>query len=111
VNTKTTLEYPFARYNAKSADYRYSQDEYTKFLEGGRLNCSSVACAHILLADPGWSKEETDYLFDLIREYNFQFYIVADRYEFPGGPLRSMEVRYPRSRPFTYLVLALGLEG
>jgi hypothetical protein len=34
VNTKTIPEYPFARYNAKSADYTYSQDEYTKFLEG-----------------------------------------------------------------------------
>jgi SANT/Myb-like domain of DAMP1 len=63
------------------------------------------------LADPEWSKEETDYLFNLICEYDSRFYIVADRYEFPGGPPRSMEVRYIRSWPFTYLGLALGLEG
>ncbi|KAI0254860.1 hypothetical protein BJV78DRAFT_882194 [Lactifluus subvellereus] len=73
-NTDPDAEYPFARYNSKSADFTYSQDEYTKFLE-----------------DPEWTKEETDYLFNLIREYDARFYIVADRYEFPGGPPRSME--------------------
>ncbi|KAI9447885.1 hypothetical protein H4582DRAFT_2107334 [Lactarius indigo] len=73
-NTDPNAEYPFARYNAKSADYTYSQDEYTKLLE-----------------DPEWTKEETDYLFNLVREYDSRFYIVADRYEFATGPPRSME--------------------
>jgi DNA methyltransferase 1-associated protein 1 len=73
-NTDPDAEYPFARYNAKSPDYSYSEDEYTKFLE-----------------DPEWTKEETDYLFNLIREYDSRFYIVNDRYDFPGGPPRSME--------------------
>jgi DNA methyltransferase 1-associated protein 1 len=45
-------------------------------------------------ADPEWTKEETDYLFNLIREYDTRFYIVNDRYDFPGGPPRSMEVSY-----------------
>ena len=49
-----------------------------------------------LLADPEWTKEETDYLFNLVREYDSRFYIVADRYEFATGPPRSMEVRYVR---------------
>ncbi|KAI0000025.1 hypothetical protein BJV77DRAFT_975919 [Russula vinacea] len=73
-NTDPDAEYQFARYNAKSPDYTYSEDEYTKFLE-----------------DPEWTKEETDYLFNLIREYDSRFYIVNDRYDFPGGPARSME--------------------
>ncbi|KAI0276322.1 hypothetical protein BGY98DRAFT_986364 [Russula aff. rugulosa BPL654] len=73
-NTDPDAEYPFARYNAKSPDYTYSEEEYTKYLE-----------------DPEWTKEETDYLFNLIREYDSRFYIVNDRYDFPGGPPRSME--------------------
>ncbi|KAI0005162.1 hypothetical protein BJV74DRAFT_807369 [Russula compacta] len=73
-NTDPDAEYPFARYNVKSHDYTYSQEEYTKFLE-----------------DPEWTKEETDYLFNLVREYDSRFYVVSDRYEFPSGPLRSME--------------------
>ena len=43
--------------------------------------------------DKEWTKEETDYLFDLVREYDARWYIVADRYDFLGGPPRSMEVR------------------
>lgn len=27
-------EYPFAKYNVQNADYTYSQDEYTRLLEG-----------------------------------------------------------------------------
>ncbi len=48
------------------------------------------------LADAEWTKEETDYLFNLVREYDSRFYIVADRYEFHTGPPRSMEVSYIR---------------
>jgi SANT/Myb-like domain of DAMP1 len=53
-------------------------------------------------ADPEWTKEETDYLFNLIREYDTRFYIVNDRYDFPGGPPRSMEVSYSNLWPSTY---------
>lgn len=42
--------------------------------------------------DKDWTKEETDYLFDLVRRYDQRFYIVADRYEYPGGGARTMEV-------------------
>ena len=43
-------------------------------------------------ADPAWTKEETDYLFDIVREYDLRFYVIADRYEFPGGEPRTIEV-------------------
>jgi len=55
-----------------------------------------------LLADLEWTKEETDYLFNLIREYDSRFTIVNDRYDFPGGPPREMEVSYNKSRSLTY---------
>ncbi|KAG8908175.1 swr complex subunit [Tulasnella sp. 403] len=87
-------EYPFAKFNQQSPNALfYSMDEYTRMLE-----------------DPDWSKEETDYLFNLVREFDVRFYIVADRYDFPGGKPRSMQdlkARYYnicrkliKSRPF-----------
>lgn len=55
------------------------------------------ARAHILRrADQDWTKEETDYLFDLVRDYDGRFYIVHDRYEYvhPDSkkPERTLEV-------------------
>ncbi|EMD41063.1 hypothetical protein CERSUDRAFT_80713 [Gelatoporia subvermispora B] len=67
-------EYPFAKYNVQAPSYVYSQDEYTRLLE-----------------DSEWTKEETDYLFNLIREYDSRFYVVYDRYEFPNGTPRTLE--------------------
>jgi hypothetical protein len=43
-------------------------------------------------ADEEWSKEETDYLFSLMREYEARWFVVHDRYDFPGGSPRTMEV-------------------
>ena len=45
-----------------------------------------------MLEDPSWTKEETDYLFNLVREYDGRFYVVHDRYEYPGGIERTLEV-------------------
>ena len=44
------------------------------------------------LIDDNWTKEETDYLFNIVREYDMRFYVVADRYEYPGGTPRTLEV-------------------
>lgn len=43
-------------------------------------------------ADHEWTKEETDYLFDVVREYDARWYIITDRYDYPGGQPRTMEV-------------------
>ncbi|KAK7696191.1 hypothetical protein QCA50_000842 [Cerrena zonata] len=72
--TDPEAEYTFAKYNVQPTSYVYSQDEYNRFLE-----------------DKEWTKEETDYLFELVREYDQRFYVVGDRYDFPGGPPRSLE--------------------
>lgn len=44
------------------------------------------------LVDPGWTKEETDYLFALVKDYSTRWYVVHDRYEFLGGPTRVLDV-------------------
>lgn len=46
-------------------------------------------------SDEEWTKEETDYLFNLVREYDNRWYIVHDRYEYPDGAQRSLEVTAP----------------
>ena len=46
-----------------------------------------------MIIDPEWSKEETDYLFKMIEDYDSRFLVVHDRYEFPGGVPRLLEVR------------------
>ncbi|KAI0329529.1 hypothetical protein GY45DRAFT_1279515 [Cubamyces sp. BRFM 1775] len=69
-------DYPFAKYNIQPPHYVYSQDEYSRLLE-----------------DPKWTREETDYLFELVRQYDGRFYVVHDRYEYPNsdGTSRSLE--------------------
>lgn len=45
--------------------------------------------------DSEWTKEETDYLFVLVREFDVRWYVISDRYDYPGGQPRTMEVRPP----------------
>ncbi|KAG8846154.1 swr complex subunit [Tulasnella sp. 330] len=87
-------QYPFAKYNHNpNVSYDYSMDEYSRLLD-----------------DSDWTKEETDYLFAIVKEYDIRFYVIADRYDFPGGKPRSIQdikARYYyicrkliRNRPF-----------
>ncbi|KAF8238854.1 hypothetical protein L208DRAFT_1421112 [Tricholoma matsutake] len=73
-STDPDAEYPFAKYNVQNTSYTYSQDEYTRFLE-----------------DKEWTKEETDYLFSVVQAYDSRWYIIHDRYDFPGGVSRLLE--------------------
>ncbi|TFY67633.1 hypothetical protein EVJ58_g1478 [Rhodofomes roseus] len=72
--TVPEADYPFAKYNVQTMTYVYSQDEYMRLLE-----------------DKDWTKDETDYLFTLVRDFDARWYVVYDRYEYEGGPERSME--------------------
>ncbi|QRW16322.1 SWR1-complex protein 4 [Rhizoctonia solani] len=49
----------FEKYNVTPTIYTYSTDEYNK-----------------LLQDPDWSREETDYLFQIAREYDVRFFVI-----------------------------------
>lgn len=40
--------------------------------------------------DDDWSREETDYLFDMLRTYDMRFLVVHDRWDFPNSN-RSIE--------------------
>lgn len=45
-----------------------------------------------MAADEEWTKEETDYLFSVVQDYDSRWYIIYDRYDFPEGATRSLEV-------------------
>lgn len=48
----------------------------------------------LYLKEEGWSKEETVYLFDLLREYDLRFIIVADRYSYQPRSIEDIKDRY-----------------
>jgi DNA methyltransferase 1-associated protein 1 len=41
--------------------------------------------------DSEWTKEETDYLFRIVHEYDLRWYVIHDRYDYPDGPVRAIE--------------------
>ncbi|KAI9259040.1 hypothetical protein BY458DRAFT_517582 [Sporodiniella umbellata] len=69
-----TEEYEFAKFNKKVEVIQYDEDEYQGFL-----------------TDSDWSKEETDYLFELCKEFDLRFPVIEDRYAFPKGKPRTLE--------------------
>jgi DNA methyltransferase 1-associated protein 1 len=60
-------DYAFAKYNKKIELLEYNDAEWTVLKLG---------------ADPEWSRAETDYLFDLCRQFDLRFVVIADRYNF-----------------------------
>ena len=72
------LSYQFAKFNVKVDVPEYSDGEYE------------------VLKSDDWSREETDYLFTMCREYDLRWPIVWDRYEFPGKTrkLEDLKARY-----------------
>lgn len=85
------LDYQFAQFNIATSVFTYSQDEYNRHLLGTRSTPLRNAMTDTF-KDNEWSKEETDYLFSLAREYDARFYIIHDRYDFPDGKIRTIEV-------------------
>ncbi|KAL4927156.1 SANT/Myb-like DNA-binding domain-containing protein [Aspergillus undulatus] len=67
--------YPFAKYNIKAkVPNRYTTDEYNLHLKSDE-----------------WSREETDYLMDLVAEYDLRWVVIADRYDFDPQPVENTE--------------------
>lgn len=59
-------EYPFAKYNIKpQLPRRYTDEEYNRHLKSD-----------------DWTREETDYLMDLVEEYDLRWVVIADRYDY-----------------------------
>jgi DNA methyltransferase 1-associated protein 1 len=68
-------EYGFAKYNIKArVPNRYTTDEYNRHLKSDE-----------------WSREETDYLMDLVEEYDLRWVVIADRYDFQQQPVENTE--------------------
>ncbi|XP_054162872.1 DNA methyltransferase 1-associated protein 1-like [Oppia nitens] len=67
-------EYPFARLNTSIEIPGYNDSEYQQ-----------------LLTCDGWSKTETDHLFDLCRRFDLRFIIIHDRWDRIAFPNRSVE--------------------
>lgn len=94
-------EYRFAQFNTTSGIYSYSNDEYNAHLRGEfcrwiylpfYLGSSSLSLSFLLSVDDDWTQAETDYLMDLCTSYDLRFVVIHDRYDWPGGKPRSIEV-------------------
>lgn len=64
----------FAKFNVQVDIPSYTDDEYFQ-----------------RLADPNWSKEETDYLLETIKEYDLRWPIIWDRYDFQSPNSAGVE--------------------
>ncbi|CAG7825556.1 unnamed protein product, partial [Allacma fusca] len=62
--TDENREYPFAKFNKIMPVPDYSDSEYGSFL-----------------SREGWTKRQTDYLFDLCRRFDLRFTVIHDRWE------------------------------
>lgn len=67
-------EYPFAKFNKTLDIPTYTEEDYTKSLN-----------------EPGWSKEETDHLFELCRMFDLRFVVIQDRFDKDKYQKRSVE--------------------
>ena len=58
----------------------------------------TISSSHLsqLFTDNDWTKEETDYLFSTVQEYDLRWYVIHDRYDYPG-PVRAIEVTLPHT--------------
>jgi DNA methyltransferase 1-associated protein 1 len=72
-------KYEFAKYNLQVEIDSYTDEQYEK-----------------LLRDDDWSKEETDYLVDMVKEYYQRWPLIADRWEYQP-PESSSEPAKERS--------------
>ncbi|GLC37387.1 hypothetical protein PLESTB_001592800 [Pleodorina starrii] len=64
-------EYPYAKYNKKVQLYKYNNEEYDSLIRPESGN---------------WTREETDYLYDLCEQFDLRWHVIYDRYEWPGRP-------------------------
>ncbi|XP_011495755.1 PREDICTED: DNA methyltransferase 1-associated protein 1 [Ceratosolen solmsi marchali] len=67
-------EYPFAKFNKKIPIPAYTNTEYVQHL-----------------VTSGWTRAETDHLFDLCKRFDLRFIIVHDRWDHKKYPTRTVE--------------------
>jgi DNA methyltransferase 1-associated protein 1 len=74
VNDDPHKEYPFAKYNKQIQLHKYTDVEYNQHL-----------------ADDNWSKEDTDYLFELCKRFDLRFFVIHDRWDNGSHKKRSLD--------------------
>lgn len=72
-------DYEYAQFNKKINIVEYNDEDYEKFL---------------MQLNPSWSKEETDYLWDLCRRFDLRFPVIHDRYEYQTRTIEELKDRY-----------------
>ncbi|CAK5265766.1 unnamed protein product [Mycena citricolor] len=90
-DASTEDAYQFVKYNVQRPTFAYSLDEYTQLLEGSSITSVDTRPAYSSPTDKDWTKEETDYLMNIVHEYETRWYVIHDRYDYPAGSARSME--------------------
>eukprot|EP00096_Caligus_rogercresseyi_P001389 TRINITY_DN1219_c0_g1_i1.p1 TRINITY_DN1219_c0_g1~~TRINITY_DN1219_c0_g1_i1.p1 ORF type:complete len:513 (-),score=232.03 TRINITY_DN1219_c0_g1_i1:583-2121(-) len=80
-------DYPFARFNKKLEIPMYTDLEYQNHLSSESED------------GKGWSRAETDHLFDLCRRFDLRFTVIQDRYSsqlhnFPQRSIEDLKERY-----------------
>ena len=69
--------YHFAKYNYKPAIPTYTDAEYEQHLQSKE-----------------WTKEETDYLFNLVRDFDLRWILIEDRYDYlPSAPTTDINLQ------------------
>lgn len=96
--TSIDNDYHFSRFNIKPKILQYTDTEYLAVGGAG--------------GEDGWTRVETDYLWQLCSEYDLRFNIISDRYDFycptsgaPGPPRSLEDIKY-RYYSLTRAVLA-----
>ncbi|XP_064197785.1 DNA methyltransferase 1-associated protein 1-like [Anguilla rostrata] len=72
--TEEGKDYPWSKYNKTVQVPAYSEQEYQQHLH-----------------DDGWTKSETDHLFDLAQRFDLRFIVIQDRYDHQQYRKRSVE--------------------
>ena len=65
VTTRYSDEFPMEKFNVKVPVPRYTEEQY-----------------NVHLKSETWTREETDYLMELCREYDLRWFVIADRWNF-----------------------------
>lgn len=85
--TSIDTDYHFSRFNIKPKVLQYTDTEYLAVGGAGGEN--------------SWTREETDYLWQLCSEYDLRFNIISDRYDYyystsgtPGLPRSLEDIKY-----------------
>lgn len=89
-------DYPFARFNKKVDIVNYTDEEYNDYVtknvpRSSQQHHSSWAAQ----LDGTWTREQTDYLFELAKRYELRWPVIHDRWNFgPRKHLVEMKRRF-----------------